>query len=56
MTMACAMKQYAMDGLTEERGRDDNDMRYETPCDGCSEGCSVRGAALQYELLRFFIS
>lgn len=54
--MACAMKQYAMDCLTEERGRDDNDMRYETPCAGSSEGCSVRGAVLQYELLRFFIS
>lgn len=30
MQMACAMKQYAKDGLMEERERDDNDMRYET--------------------------
>jgi len=37
-------------------GRDDNNgMQYETPCDGSREGCSVRGPALEYEVLRFSV-
>lgn len=34
MTTACAMNRYAIGWPHGKTGRDENDMRYETPCDG----------------------